>query len=314
MGSSIEDQADEWWSLLRTPDGEKHRAEFEKWRASDVRHAKAFSDAEANWNMLAGLKRPAPLISSSPPKVRAYRPAFALAGIVGILIIGAVIFARAPNPEETGKERQVTVQSGSALRAFRLSDGSVVLLDVHSKVSVDLSGAERKIALDAGRARFIVAHDPLHPFIVNAAGETVTARGTVFDVGLSSKGSRIVLIRGVIEVTSAPSGNASKEPLVMIAGQTVSVSNTSAHVVPTLEADQNWPSSNLRFESIPLQRLIGLANRHGQTTIRLADGVSGDRTITGTFDIRASDALSAQLAAALGLKVTRDVGGIVLSN
>jgi transmembrane sensor len=54
------------------------------------------------------------------------------------------------------------------IRDIRLADGSHVLLNTDSAVSVDYQAAKRQIILHHGQARFSVAQDVQRPFEVQA--------------------------------------------------------------------------------------------------------------------------------------------------
>jgi len=67
---------------------------------------------------------------------------------------------------------------------IRLADGSVVTLDTASRVSLDLTTANREVHLLGGQANFEVAKDKARPFVVYAGDRRITAVGTAFDVRL----------------------------------------------------------------------------------------------------------------------------------
>ena len=67
-------------------------------------------------------------------------------------------------------------------RNLVLSDGSTLLLNTNSRVTVDFSDDVRNIVLLKGEAHFEVAHDTTRPFTVTAGNNTVTAVGTAFNM------------------------------------------------------------------------------------------------------------------------------------
>ena len=69
-------------------------------------------------------------------------------------------------------------------RFVTLEDGSHVHLDSRSAIAVRYDGSQRRIALLQGEAWFEVAPNKDRPFVVEAAGGSVTARGTAFDLAL----------------------------------------------------------------------------------------------------------------------------------
>ncbi|AYJ87426.1 DUF4880 domain-containing protein [Sphingomonas paeninsulae] len=314
MGTRIDDEADVWWARLNRPDGARHRAAFVAWRDADPRHAAAFAQTERHWDIARNTRHRASRQAASPVKLQsAFRRQHALAALVALVAVGTIVW----RPWGDAKQLPVALatSAGSAVRAFRLADMSIVLLDADSAIAVDLTDRERRVTLTRGRARFIVAHDPARRFVVLADGQKVTAHGTVFDVSQTRTGTHIVLISGVVDVTTTvetPSDHPSA-PVTMRAGQTLDASSHGMHAVPTHVSDAAWPVSRLSFNGVPLGRVIALANRHASVRIVLAPDVTTGRRISGVFDVRDARALAEKLAAALDLRLSESDRGILLS-
>src|SRR3546814_18419265 len=87
-------------------------------------------------------------------------------------------------------------------RVVMLDDDSRLSLDANTRVRVKYSRAGRQLWLEAGRARFEVAKDPLRPFSVAAAGKIVVATGTEFSVELLGGVTRGTHSNGHVAETS----------------------------------------------------------------------------------------------------------------
>ncbi len=83
---------------------------------------------------------------------------------------------------------------------IRLADGSVVTLDTASRVSLDLTTANREVHLLGGQANFEVAKDKARPFVVYAGDRRITAVGTAFDVRLDQREVCVTLVDGKVSV------------------------------------------------------------------------------------------------------------------
>jgi len=87
------------------------------------------------------------------------------------------------------KEKLASVDSiflqndSSVEKLCTLKDGSTIILYPNSRITytAEYGLKERALSLK-GKARFTVAHDRLHPFIVSASGYSTTALGTMFTV------------------------------------------------------------------------------------------------------------------------------------
>lgn len=86
--------------------------------------------------------------------------------------------------------------------SMTLADGSRVLLDSRSAVDIVYDRTTRRVRLLEGRARFEVAPDRAHPFIVEAAGGTSRALGTIFTVDRDGRDVEVDAIEHDIEVRS----------------------------------------------------------------------------------------------------------------
>lgn len=206
------------------------------------------------------------------------------------------------------------------IRTFALQDGSSVTLDTDSLLAVAFTSHERGLRLIRGRGRFSVAH-AAQPFVVRAGGGSVTAHGTVFDVGLTSGDEvHVHLLRGEIDVEmpSMPkSGNTMTQTKRLAPGEqlTFGAMSLQEQLPPAAAAavDSNWPENVRDFDNIRLADLVSEANRYATTPLVLSSPDLGDLRISGTFRIRDTRKLADNLAVMLRLNVTATAGNITLS-
>jgi transmembrane sensor len=81
------------------------------------------------------------------------------------------------------------------LREIQLADGSRLLLNTNTAVSVDFKDSIRQITLHHGQASFTVAKDAQRPFEVASDGLIVRALGNVFEVYNPDSGEISVTVR-----------------------------------------------------------------------------------------------------------------------
>lgn len=81
-------------------------------------------------------------------------------------------------------------------RTLALADGSSITLAPLSAVKYDVTGRQRGVTLLQGEALFTVQHDAQRPFKVTTGDAVATDIGTIFDVALTSHGTKVAVLEG----------------------------------------------------------------------------------------------------------------------
>ncbi len=327
----LREEAAHWFACMRGPDEAARRSEFEAWLARSAHHRAAYSRIAETFSLGKGLASDIPYVGPKQPF--RWKPAAAVAGAlaaVGVAFLGihqtlrpyeaeraAPVVAMGDN-QPGSRPTQLATRIGE-IRSFRLADNSTVTLDTDSSVIVSLGKTMRFLRLDRGRARFDVAHEA-RPFVVGAAGGTVTAHGTLFDVGIGPAGTvKVRLLRGRIDVALAPSGH-SPSPVVakvqhLQPGQQVSYLAgmlTTAQSAPG--ANDQWPEAIGDFDGAPLADVIAQANRYSSIHLVLGTPDLAALRVSGRFRINAPEKLAAQFALLFDLSLEPNgLGDLVLN-
>ncbi|MGB6306933.1 MAG: FecR domain-containing protein [Steroidobacteraceae bacterium] len=310
----ISEQAARW--VVRAADGTldpEQQRELDVWLNADPRNRGAYIRARAQWvdlDRLAALHGPA---SSEATKresgVRISRRVLLAAGVAAIAVGGLSWMAL-----RDSKERYA---SGiGEVRRIALEDGSTLLLNTDSEVTVWFSKHRRNIQLIRGEALFEVAHDRERPFFVEVNDVVVRAVGTAFAVRLEAAQVDVTVTEGVVEVTEPAAAPGSAEP-----GPSASRSETrrvaaneraiitharapQVHSITPAEADRRlaWRQGMVSFDGESLQMAVAEINRHNRRQIIVDDPALGAKPIVGVF--RATDPSGFSVAAALALKAT----------
>jgi transmembrane sensor len=315
------EEAAGWFARMRGPDAEASRGEFEAWLARGALHRSAYNRAAEIFAM-GKLLQDRDIDETRPAKRRARKSMLAAGAVAtGCLIAGAGWIGLRQAAEVRSHNAPMAEQRRDGARpfeltsrelagaAYRLNDGSVVTLAAATQVRVDFTPQARRLVLQAGGGRFKVAHE-LRPFIVYVGGGSVTARGTVFDVALTSdRRVRVHLVEGVIEV--AASGPAPQRRVQrLIAGQSTSFEAQdpqSGSLASSAQAAATVPE----FDGVRLSDLIDAANRNSQRPIRIS-GTIGERRISGRFHIDDPELLANRIAALFDLVVDRSNPSVIL--
>lgn len=297
--SSRLDAAIEWWVRL---DGgalsASELAAFRAWLASDPRNEAAFEEACDFWGAWQSLPRSAveAYLASrvAAPRRRWIGPtASALAVVVALFFAfdDLWILLRADVRAGTGEVKTVT-----------LPDGSRAHLNAASALALDFSANRRRLTLLAGEACFEVEKDPSRPFIVEAAGAAITARGTAFNVAMERSRTEVTVVEHSVAVDQA--GVA----VVLEAGQQTAFGPDLPALEPyEVDAERvtSWRRGKLIFKDRPLSDVVAALGHYHSGLVFIAGSALRDRRVTGVF--RTDQPLEAirAIEKALGLRSAR---------
>lgn len=321
------EEAAAWFARMRGPDAEVSRPEFEAWLARGALHRAAYNRASEIFAM-------GKFLADEKPRTRARlgrnaRPLLLAAAGFFLLLLAAAWFSpqiiqagrKGARGEDRSAGEMAELKAGSQPQSVQLADGSLVRLAADTILDVSFSNAQRRSRLERGFARFEVAHEN-RPFVVLAGGGSVTAHGTIFEVGLSAERRVSVrLIEGAIEI-KVPTGRSGPALVRRLRGRgTVSFmasANTAANDQPMAAPDLERTAADgavqeaRDFNDIRIADLIATANRGLSRPIRLADPQIGEERISGRFRIDDGDLLAERIALLFGLAVDRGPQAIIL--
>lgn len=316
-GAEIDQLAGDW--LAREDGGEltaAERAELTAWLEAEDRHLGAYvrlRAASARLNRLAALKsdQAAPeLAEPAPPRPIANRRrgliAAGLAAAVAVGVGGGYWAWQAPRTYRTdvGEMRRVT-----------LRDGSMVALNTNSVLRVDYSGDRRELWLSRGEGHFIVAKDRTRPFVVHAAGSSVTAVGTAFTVRAEARAPvRVTVTEGVVSL-DPPDHRAAK--LVGAMQQAAVTSSEAPQVRPVsaveIQRRLAWTDGRIMLEGQTLGEAAAEFNRYNERKL-VVSGAAASAQVGGVFRTSEVETFARTAAPSLGLTIqVEEDGDIVLS-
>ena len=313
---ALREEAAAWFARMKGPEAPQSRFAFEAWRRADPAHSDAYRSIEQTWRDSAlvahtdlgrtrSLHRVRAPFHGVPPwqKVAA---GFATLGLTLALAFFLIRTLIAPVPPSQ------FVNAVGAPRSLRLADGSEVTLDTDSEIAANLGGPRRLVRVVRGRVRFDVAHDPAHPFVVDAGAGEVVARGTLFDVDLTRPAMAVTLYRGAVDVSLGSIDGRSAVTRRLVPGQRIvqraSPSEPGPAVIAAPAGQDRWVSGMLSFDDTPLIDVAAQANRYSAHHIHVAPGAA-NLELTGTFPSNDNEDLARSLAAAFGIPFTARADG-----
>lgn len=305
------EQADYWLALLYSPlfDRKQQRA-FQQWLAESPANHSALQKSQAFWQKMGTLNAAQAalleqrLTKASEPVYR-LKPMRYPARVWLIPAMICLLLLVMPGFQFwQGYFADYRTASGEQ-RVIRLSDGSSVLLNTESALSVDYSQHRRSVTLHGGEAHFKVAKDAARPFEVQTASSQVRALGTAFDVRKQSEKMTITVLEHAVRVAFKNSETIER----LQAGEQVSFSylknKSSAIETVNLKQAMAWQQHRLVFKDQPLQQVVAELARYRAGKIVIIDSALAKHLVTGVFDATDTEAALHTIEKSLLLKEFR---------
>jgi len=295
-------QALDWFTRLQADDvTDAEREAFAAWLNTDPAHARAYERIAGLWQdpeLTAALQRHARTGQRSHTEQdstgRGSRAAL-LAAAMLLLVAGLALFRvdialRADHATGTGESRQYT-----------LADGSTLILNTASAVTVEFDADERHIELLQGEAYFEVRSEAARPFTVDAGPARVRVTGTAFAVRDTGAGQQVAVREGQVEVTGRHG-----VPVTLTGGQALAIERGRLQEIQTLRADHRlaWLDGRLIFRDRPLAAVVAELDRYHPGLILVTGEALRNRAVSGNYRIDDPPAAAAALAKAVGADLT----------
>jgi transmembrane sensor len=323
---SLADRAEAWVILLYSGHAtDDDRRKLAAWRAESMDHETAFRTAERLWRDMGlalasgtvvareerkGLfqsssPHPSPLgktgfFRNAPPATHRRRPRIValalatclLASVVAVRMLGLTDVWLSDYHTATGERSEIT-----------LADGSRIILDTDTALSVHFGENVRRVELRRGRASFKVAPDPQHPFEVAGGAVTARALGTAYDVALSGNEVRVSVLEHSVAVRAAGSDHA----VTLSAGQQAHWNGRELKgpEPADLRTTSAWRKGKLIFENRTLAEAIAELDRYRSGAILITSGELRALRVTGVFPLGQPDSVLNDMAATLKLRTTQ---------
>ncbi len=322
--STLDEEALDW--LVRVSFGTASPAGFAAWRARSPAHEQAARAAEALWRDIGHTATAAEFARHEVARHEVARhqaarsrlphlPAGAMrrgidrrpgrravmtgavAASAAALVASSGVFGplaglTADHATRPGERREVV-----------LPDGSRVMLNTATALSVRFSGAERRIVLTAGEAFFAVARDPDRPFVVAARGGETRAVGTAFAVRTDGDEVQVTVSEGIVEVTAAAG-----RPVRLIAGQGAGYGGAGRQPVPQRVNEAvatAWRRGKLIFNQRPLVEVAAEMSRYRPGRVVVANQDLERLPVTGVFELDDQESMLRAIEQALPVRVLR---------
>lgn len=276
LDDKTRDEAAAWFSALRRgPMSIEEREAFDAWRADPV-HQAALNHMHELWGEVSAIKE----LGVAVPEPRSRLQRFAGVAAAVLLIVGGAvgssIYMARPN---------VVVTRVGEQRTATLEDGSVVGLNVVTRVTYDMKPEVRQVRLEEGEAVFFVKKDPTRPFLVDVGDYEIRAVGTAFNVRRRGGEVEVSVSEGVVAVKALTGPRAGKEIARLPAGQQVKLGPAEelplAPVAPVpVQSVAEWRMRVVAYEDATVQTVVDDLNRFFERPLTVDDPALASRRVT----------------------------------
>lgn len=275
------------------------RFEWERWRAADPDHERAWQRIEAVNDRLRALGAPhAASAALLAPRGSGRRRQAVKALAVTLFAGGTAWLAHEQTPWRswTADERTAV----GARRALALRDGTRVALNTGSALDVHYGPGERRLRMAAGEILVTTARDAAQrPFIVDTRHGSVQALGTRFAVRLHDAATQVSVFAGAVELS--PRGGAGSR--VLHAGQQAWFGDETIAPVQAVDEDSvAWIDGYLIARSQRLRDFLRELGRYSAFALDCAPAVA-DLLVSGSYRLDDVRRVLDTVAATLGLEV-----------
>ncbi len=320
---TIEEQAAHW--VARTDGGlsPKERDELDAWLQADPRHSGAYARALGYWARLdrvAALSGPMVMEPENVDVTELFDRRQLIAAGIAAVAIGGTSWWLWPKSRTESIAPELSYSSGvGELKRVVLDDGSVLLLNTSSSVSVELGKHQRLVHLVSGEVLFEVAPNKTRPFVVDVRNAAVRAVGTAFAVRLDSDRVDVTVTEGVVEVAHAQTGRSDQAiasgygpPLARVSAMQQAIltgaDDVQVRSIDAADAERElaWRQGMVSFTGQSLRVAVSEINRYNRRKIIVSDLVLAGKPVVGVFSVTDLDGFVAAAAAALKARVVED--------
>ncbi len=225
---------------------------------------------------------------------------------VAATVLGIAIFIPGyygiPQTYKVAKGQQHTIQ---------LNDGTTVLMDSGSELSLSEGWGRRLAVLDKGAAYFSVTKNPHKPFMIDSGETQVLVLGTKFSVYRKEEYVEVVVETGRVNVSADDGGynrDLEKKERLVIAENKVVDHQTDINI----DEAMGWQKGRLYFKQESLERIVSrMSDYYGQPMNIMNDSIR-ETVLTGSFEIGDVNGFLESFKFLTGAKIEKNAAGEIL--
>ena len=324
----VYDQASQWVVKMDKGLSPDEQTALREWLQADPQSYSILMEMTQLWDKMDAMSRLSDLFAK-PTATTQWRSAKALgaiaasvvlAGVVGLwsLLGGLSLHSLDNNVYHTAVGEQSSVM---------LPDGTQLILNTNTKVSVHFTAQQLLLQLDSGEINISVAKDPNRPLSVMAAGQVVQAVGTEFNIEITDQQNiELVVTEGKVKVAvqQDPQKSLARQPqlalpdnaLTLAAGEQVNLGSPRQQVTEVtaddIEVKLSWRQGNLIFRGESLEEAVKEIGRYTSVEFIFINEDLKKTRVAGMFKAGDVEGLLATLRENFNIVSERDDAGNVL--
>jgi transmembrane sensor len=304
--TQIDAQAADW---IARRDGyswsDEQQLQLDQWLDEATAHRVAYLRLRSTWSRadrLSSLHVPGKI---SVPLKTVRHPRFSIWRVAASILIATTLGSLIATGIVLNGSRSYSTALGES-KAVALADGTHLVLNTDTQVRTRIADGTRTVWLDSGEAYFEVAHDPRHPFVVEAGDSRITVLGTKFSVRRDADHVDVVVVDGRVQVSEVGSG--AQAGTTVVTKNDVVVASRDQMVVTKKTAEQvldqlGWRQGKLVLDQMTLKQAAIEFNRYNRKKLVIDDPAVENIRIGGSFNVDNVEGFAHLLHEGFGVKV-----------
>jgi transmembrane sensor len=311
---SIESRRDEeaglWIAKIDRGICESEKDDLRRWLSVAPENYQSFLEMAELWDEMDAISMLADICPKPHAIEKRTKPiGWAIAATVLLAITSAMIFVARDGNFDWLSDTQIASRSADVLSTkvgeqatYELPDGSTLVLNTNSLVSINFTDANRFVILEQGEIHLKVAHEP-RPLSVLVGDQVIQALGTEFNIEITSDQSiELVVTEGLVVVAfmDVPIEEMeADEPVelpptsTLVAGGEEAVIRHVEETLQKIEAEEikteeiavklSWRNGNIVFTGETLEEAVEEVERYTAVEFVFLDEDSKQEEIAGFF-------------------------------
>ncbi|MED5613206.1 FecR domain-containing protein [Janthinobacterium sp. P210005] len=299
VAPAVARRAVQWWLALQGGDATAAQLQaWQRWRAEEAEHERAWQRIEAVSGQLAGIPPPLASAALAAPAGAQRRRAVRL--LTALVVAGGSAAMLRQTPAWQSWNADASTATGER-RTVRLPDGGTLVLNTDSAIQLRYDASERAVQLLRGEVLLQTAPDAQQrPFRVHTADGTARALGTRFIVRQHAGFVQVGVLEGAVELRPAA---ADGQPCVLRAGEEGSFTRDGVGAAHALDAGAGaWADGMLVAAHMRLDDFLLELSRHRRGHLG-CDPALAHLLVSGAYPLADTDRVLLALVEALPVEL-----------